>query len=210
MVYKYVVFDWDGTLADTYPVLSAAYDYAFTKLNMPSISYDEVKRITSTLQNRDTLGCMFGEKKEEAAKYFYEYIEKHHTEKLLPFDGAKDVLEYCKNSGKLIYLITNKSKQYIHDEIKILGFEKYFEKVVAAKEYEYDKPHPVACQAIFDYKLPPAEEIIVIGDGDADVKTAEALGGADSIICDAKDKYVGSKPTYKIKNIAEAIKILEK
>ena len=119
MVYKYVVFDWDGTLADTYPVLSAAYDYAFTKLNMPSISYDEVKRITSTLQNRDTLGCMFGEKKEEAAKYFYEYIEKHHTEKLLPFDGAKDVLEYCKNSGKLIYLIINKSKQYIHDEIHV-------------------------------------------------------------------------------------------
>ena len=155
-------------------------------------------------------GLDYASKKEEAAKYFYEYIEKHHTEKLLPFDGAKDVLEYCKNSGKLIYLITNKSKQYIHDEIKILGFEKYFKKVVAAKEYEYDKPHPIACQAIFDYKLPPAEEIIVIGDGDADVKTAEALGGADSIICDTKDKYVGSKPTYKIKNIAEAIKILEK
>ncbi len=210
MTYKYVVFDWDGTLADTYPVLNAAYDYAFKNLNMPSLTFDEVKRITSTLQNRDTLGCMFGEKREEAAKYFYEYIEKHHTEKLVAFSGAKEVLEHCKQNEKHIYLITNKSKQYIHEEIKILGFDVYFEKVVAAKEYEYDKPHPIACQAVFDYKLPPANEIVVIGDGDADVKTAEALGGADSIICDPKDKYAGSTPTYKIKNIADAIKILEK
>ena len=67
MSIKYVVFDWDGTLADTYPVISAAYDYTFDTLGLPRIPYDEVKRITSTLQNKDTLGCIFGERKQEAA-----------------------------------------------------------------------------------------------------------------------------------------------
>ena len=31
---KHVVFDWDGTLADTYPVISAAYDYVFKCLDI--------------------------------------------------------------------------------------------------------------------------------------------------------------------------------
>lgn len=57
MSIKYVVFDWDGTLADTYPVISAAYDYTFDTLGLPRIPYDEVKRITSTLQNKDTLAA---------------------------------------------------------------------------------------------------------------------------------------------------------
>lgn len=40
MSIKYVVFDWDGTLADTYPVISAAYDYTFDTLGLPRIPYD--------------------------------------------------------------------------------------------------------------------------------------------------------------------------
>ena len=55
MKYKYAVFDWDGTLADTYPVISAAYDYTFDKMGLLRIPYDEIKRITSTLQNKATL-----------------------------------------------------------------------------------------------------------------------------------------------------------
>ena len=79
MKYKYAVFDWDGTLADTYPVISAAYDYTFDKMGLLRIPYDEIKRITSTLQNKDTLGYVFKERRDEAAGYFYEYIEKFHT-----------------------------------------------------------------------------------------------------------------------------------
>ena len=62
MKYKYAVFDWDGTLADTYPVISAAYDYTFDKMGLLRIPYDEIKRITSTLQNKDTLGYVFKER----------------------------------------------------------------------------------------------------------------------------------------------------
>mgnify|MGYP001516059557 CR=1 FL=1 len=64
MKYKYAVFDWDGTLADTYPVISAAYDYTFDKMGLLRIPYDEIKRITSTLQNKDTLGYVFKERRQ--------------------------------------------------------------------------------------------------------------------------------------------------
>lgn len=209
-MYRYAVFDWDGTLADTHPVISAAYDYTFEKMKLPAIPRDEIKRITGTLQNKDTLGYIFGERRDEAAGYFYEYMRKFHTERLAPQPGARDLLEFCRESGIECYLITNKKTEFIRKELVALNFSGYFKKVVAAGEYAEDKPHPVACRALFDGNVPPAEEIAVIGDGDADVKTAAALGGADCILYDPEQKYKGGKPTCKISRLIEAKTILEK
>ena len=205
---KYVVFDWDGTLADTYPVISAAYDYTFDKMGLLRIPYDEVKRITSTLQNKDTLGYVFKDRKDEAAKYFYEYIEKCHTECLSPMSGAADLLESCHKVGLECYLLTNKKTKFINEELQKLGFTKYFKKVVAAGEYAEDKPHPIACHAVFDNHLPAAGEIVVIGDGEADVKTAKAYDNAICILYDPKHKYHGAEPDFKIDNLLEAVIIL--
>ncbi len=105
---KYVVFDWDGTLADTYPVISAAYNYTFDTLGLPRIPYDEVKRITSTLQNKDTLGAVFGDRKEEAAAAYYDFIGRHHAANLEAMPGAREVLDFCRGKGLKCFLITNK------------------------------------------------------------------------------------------------------
>ncbi len=214
MKHKYAVFDWDGTLADTYPVISAAYDYTFDKMGLLRIPYDEVKRITSTLQNKDTMGYIFKERRDEAAGYFYEYIEKYHTDRLAAMPGAAELLEYCRRAGMEIYLITNKKTRFIHEEIEKLGFGAYFKKVVAAGEYEQDKPHPTACHAVFDHCVPPAERIVVIGDGEADVKTAACYDDGDNkaavVIYDPNHKYGGAQPTLKVDSLAAVIDFLEK
>lgn len=60
----------------------------------------------------------------------------------------------------------------------------------------------------------PAGEIVVIGDGEADVKTAAAFEHdgerAECIIYDPKRKYRGPEPDHKIESLIEAAAILEK
>ena len=211
---KYVVFDWDGTLADTYPVIAAAYDYTFDKMGLARIPYDEIKRITSTLQNKDILGYVFNERREEAGRYFYEYIEKYHTEKLAPMPGAAALLNFCRDNGLACFLLTNKKTKFIREELEKLGFAKYFKKVVAAGECPQDKPHPVACRAVFENSLPPADEIVVIGDGEADVLTADAFADdkqkARCIIYDPKHKYKGKAQTDKVEKLSDVPALLER
>lgn len=214
MKYKYVVFDWDGTLADTYPVISAAYDYTFDKMGLLRIPYDEVKRITSTLQNKDTLGYVFKNRRDEAAMYFYEYVEKYHTERLRPMPGAKEILEFCRKNDAQCYLITNKKTKFIRAELEKLGFAPYFKKIVAAGEYSEDKPHPIACMAVFDGNLPPVMQIAVIGDGEADVRTAAVYEhNGDRAVCilvDPTGKYDGTAADCKVTDLWQAAEFLEK
>jgi len=213
MKFKYAVFDWDGTLADTYPVISAAYEYTFNKLELPAVAYSEIKKITSTLQNKDILGYVFGERREEAAAAYYEYIQKYHTEKLEAVPGAEELLRFCRNAGIRCFLITNKRTRFVAEELEKLKLAGFFEKVVAAGEYAEDKPHPIACLAVFGNNLPPADEIVVIGDGEADVKTARCYDScgkkATCIIYDAKQKYKGMPGDYTVAGLLEAVKIIE-
>ncbi len=134
------------------------------------IPYEEIKEITSSLQNKDVLTHVFGNKKEQASIIFDDYIKQNHLNKLKAIKNAKELLDYCKQNNYKTYLITNKRKNFVLKEIKKLGFEKYFSKIVAAGEYLQDKPSHIATHQLFDNQLPPASSILVIGDGKADVK----------------------------------------
>ena len=212
MSIKYVVFDWDGTLADTYSVISAAYDHTFDTLGLPRIPYDELKRLTSAIPNKDMLAHLFGERKTEAAKAYYSFIDQHHTSALKPISGARRLLDYCQKHHITCLLITNKKNPYITAEVKQLGFADFFHKIIAAGEYAEDKPHPLAVHAAFDGILPPADEILVLGDGEADVQTAAAYAHdgqkAFCVIYDPKGNYKGSQPDCKIQDLRQVIDII--
>lgn len=212
MKIQHVVFDWDGTLADTYPVISAAYDYTFDKLGLPRIPYDEVKRLTSTLQNKDTLGHIFGTRKPEASAAYYEFIAAHHATNLETMPGAREVIDFCRNNNIKTYLITNKKTLYVAEEIEKVGFSGLFDKVIAAGEFAEDKPHPIATHAVFDGKLPEADTILVVGDGEADYKVARTYDHdnqkAKCVIYDPKHKYNDSKPDYLVTDFKEIINII--
>lgn len=213
MKIQHVVFDWDGTLADTYPVISAAYNYTFDKLGLPRIPYDEIKCITSTLQNKDTLGHLFGQRKSEASAAYYEFIAAHHATNLETMPGTREVIDFCHAQNIKTYLITNKKTLYVAEEIEKLGFKGLFDKVITAGEYVEDKPHPIATHAVFDDNLPPADTILVVGDGEADYNVARTYDHDNKkskcVLYDPKHKYKGPQPDYIVTDFKEIINIIK-
>lgn len=201
---KYAVFDWDGTLADTYPAIVGGYRHVFETLDLPVPSREEIEEKTAKAQNKNVLSCFFDETQIKRAKdLYYQYINAHHLDTLKAVQGAKEVLDFCVNNKIEPRLMTNKKRPYLEAELKHLGFETYFAKIVCAGEYEYDKPHRVACEALFDFALFKADEVVVIGDGAADVEVAKVYG-AKSIILGNK-----AKGDYQIGYLAQAIDIMK-
>ena len=121
-------------------------------------------------------------------------------------------MEYCRKHNITSILITNKKTLYVAEEIEKLGFSEFFDKVIAAGEYAEDKPHPLATHAAFGGKLPQADEILVLGDGEADFQTAATYAHdnrkAFCVIYDPKRKYKGSEPDRKIDDLRQVIEII--
>ncbi len=213
MKFDYVVFDWDGTLADTCLLISSAYEHTSKTLGTKIYSYDEIKNLTSTIQNKDILKYVYGEKENEAKKVFYNYVRKNHVDKLKPVCGAKNLLEFCCENNLKVFLITNKKRELLIKEMEKLGFEKFFANVVAAGDFSQDKPHPMATKALFGTSLPKAESILVVGDGEADWKTARTFDDEQSksccVIYDPKNTYKGSEPDYVVDDLCKVIDILK-
>lgn len=213
MTVRYVVFDWDGTLADTYPVIYAAYNHVFKTLGMKPITYDEIKKLTSSRDNKDTLGVVFGDKKELARKAYYDYIKVHHTDGLQAIPNAKKLLDFCRNNGVQNFLLTNKKRPYLLEELKHLGFTEYFSNIIAAGDLGEDKPDPKAVEALFGGNLPDADSVLVLGDGMADWKVSQVLNRSGKkslcVIYDPQKKFYEASPDYKIADIADVITILK-
>lgn len=209
MKIKSVVFDWDGTLADTIPLIKKAYDTAFEAVGMEKMSYDQIKELAGKFSNRNIFQTVFGEDMAATAKTaFYDFIDKNHLKYLTPFDGAEDILKYCEKNKISCHILTNKNRRYLDSEIKQLGWNKYFDRILGAGEREHDKPHPDICMALFDNTPPPAEEMIVLGDGDADIAMAQ-VWKCPSVIFDEKGTYKGRPADYHIKHLQEFITLIK-
>lgn len=208
MAIKHIIFDWDGTLVDTIPLIKKAYDYTFEKIgNTKKLSYQEIKEIAGKYSNQNIFNLIFADKQVEAKKHFYDFIEQTHLIYLQPFQGAEEILKYCEKNNIKMHILTNKKRTYLDLEKKQLNWDKYFENIICADEKEHDKPYPDTCLSLFTI-LPPAEEMLVLGDGDADVAMANVFG-AKSVIFDPKNTYKGQDPNYKIKSLDEFIDIIQ-
>ena len=212
MKFKHLVFDWDGTLADTYPVISQAYEYTFKSLQLKALPYKEIKRLTSTLPNKDILGYIFGSLKDEAKSFYYDYIAKHHTSELKAMPCAEKLLKFCRRQNFKIYLISNKQRPYLLEEVAHLGFSSFFDKIVAAGDSLEDKPGKAAALAAFDNDPPAADSILVIGDGEADYNLSRAYDHngkkAFCLICDSAKQYSGPKPDFCFDNLQQVLNFL--
>ncbi len=64
---KAVIFDWDNTLVDTWPLIHHALNTTFARYGQPQWTLDETKqRVKHSL--RDSFPAIFGEQWEEAGK----------------------------------------------------------------------------------------------------------------------------------------------
>ena len=194
---KYAVFDWDGTIAETYAVILKAYRYVFKSLNLREPTDKEIKEAIGKLQNKDIFSYFFDASKiAEAKSLYYDYIEKYHLDNLKLVNGAVELLDFCVQNNIKPLLMTNKRSRYLDAELKKLGLEKYFVKVVAAGELAQDKPHQIACQALFEGKMPNKDEVIVIGDGKADVEVAKNIMDANKRLADKNLKNLEDKEIF--------------
>ena len=124
------------------------------------------------------------------------------------FPDTLTVLDYLKDKGYTMHLITNGFEKTQHSKLEYSGIASYFVEVITSEGSNSLKPH----KEIFDYALLKAKTIatdsIMIGDDpEVDIKGAKNAG-LDQIYVNHINKKIDFTPTYTVYNLKELMGIL--
>ena len=169
---KAILFDWDNTLADTWPTIHEALTKTFEQMGHTPWTFAQTKeRVHRSL--RDSFPEIFGQQWEQAGKLYITHFESIHLDRLQALEGAEDVLRALLGTDIYVAVVSNKTGYNLRREITHLGWDKYFQKAVGAKDAAQDKPSPDPVHmALEGSRILPSEQVWLVGDSVTDLECA--------------------------------------
>lgn len=181
--YKYILFDFDGTVADTSPGVIKAAVYALDtfgiKVDNPEVS---LRRFIGPPLGY-SFSTFYGLKDNDSLKAiaaFREYYASKGVYDCTIYDGMEELLRKLKAYGKKVILATSKPTVFAVQILERFHLKQYFDFVSGAgmDELKNEKPE-VIDYAIKQYDIDISEGVMV-GDRFYDIQGAASFG-MDSI-----------------------------
>jgi phosphoglycolate phosphatase len=173
-----VLFDFDGTLADTAPDLGAAVNHLRGQHGLAPLTIDAVRPYAS-MGARGLLRVGFGLKPEDAAfpalrDAFLDRYNENLCVGTRLFPGMEALLAELKNRGIAWGIVTNKASRFTEKLVQDLALEP--DCVVCGDSTPHLKPHPASLLLAAErLNLPPAS-CFYLGDDLRDIQAARAAG----------------------------------
>jgi phosphoglycolate phosphatase len=178
-----VVFDLDGTLADTAADIRRALNRTLAADDLPSLDVAAVRLMIGggprLLVSRAlrSLGIDAGQYRvDRLTKVFCnEYLRQENIETTL-FDGAETCLKQLKSAGTRIGLCSNKPDEHCRKIVAELGVASYFDVVQGSGAGLPRKPDPAPLLRTSERLGTLPFATLYVGDSETDVLTARAAG----------------------------------
>lgn len=191
---KAVLFDLDGTLIDSAPVILRCFDSVFKEIfPHTEISEDEkLEFLGPTLVHTFSRYTEDQSLVERAVKlYVHCSLLEHDNNNIKAFPNAYELLEILKARNIKIGVVTSKRSDAAAYGLKLNGLLEFVDILIGSDSVKNHKPHPEALnKALKELNLSPSE-VIYVGDHENDILAAQA----------AKIKSVGVTYSYRLPQI---------
>ncbi len=181
---KTVIFDLDGTLADTSGDLIAAANACFVNLGHGPMLDQVDDQLTAFHGGRAMLKLGFsrldGAFGEADIDREYPLLLAHYADhidvKTVLYPGALDAVEGLLDDGYKLGVCTNKPEGLAETLLQKLGVRDRFGALIGADTLPLRKPDPLPYRTCVEQSGGALAQSVLIGDTVTDVKTARAAG----------------------------------
>ena len=175
---KTVLFDLDGTLADTAPDLANALNYVLEKHHYEPLPYEKIRPVVSHGgMALVTLG--FGEDHPEF-DIFYKELLAHYLENIANettlFPGMDELLVELEKENINWGVVTNKPAWLTEPLLEALNLTSRAIAIVSGDTLDERKPHPAPLLHACQQAGSKAEECIYVGDAERDIEAGNRAG----------------------------------
>src|SRR5271166_5491427 len=171
--FRLLVFDWDGTLADSTAIIANAIQQACRDLELPTPDEGRARFVIG-LGLTDALryvapGLPAADYPRLSERYRHHHLARDPDIPLFP--GAREMLDELDARGFLLAIATGKSRVGLTRALQQHGLAHRFVATRCADE-GFPKPHPDMLLALMDRCGVAAEQTLMIGDTTHDLELA--------------------------------------
>lgn len=176
--YKLLIFDWDGTLADSIGRIVESMHVSADRSGFSRCDDSAVKGIIG-LGLPEAIRTLYPEIDDEQLVTFRQHYADHYialdAEPSPLFDGVVQSLESFRVEGYRLAVATGKARRGLDRVLKAHGWEEYFDITRAADETA-SKPHPLMLEEILAHCGVGARQALMVGDSSFDLLMARNAG----------------------------------
>lgn len=168
-----VLFDWDGTLANTAEASYRCYEKLFGSYGIP-FDRDAFQRTYSP--NWHLTYTALGLARERWVEADALWLNHYQGEEVVLIEGTREALAHVHADGLAAGLVTSGDRVRVARELAGLDVASFFEVVVCAEDIVNRKPHPEALLLALDRMGVAASQAAYVGDSPEDIEMARAAG----------------------------------
>ncbi|MDT8342476.1 MAG: HAD-IA family hydrolase [Longimicrobiales bacterium] len=203
-----VLFDLDGTLADTVPLILACYRHTMTVHRGAPLPDDLWLRHVGRPLRESLLA--FGDDADEAEamrETYLGYQREVHDGMVHPFPGVPEAVAELRSLGVPLGVVTSKTSEMAHRTLRVCALADAFAVVVTADDVTRGKPDPepvhTALRALGAVAGPG---ILFVGDSPHDLAAGRAAGVRTAAVtwgAASEAALVAGAPDYLVRSVAE-------
>jgi phosphoglycolate phosphatase len=208
-----IVWDWDGTIADSTGMITLALIKAAEQAGLPALSAEKASSIIG-LGLRESIHALFGEiPAPQAQSLMMHYNQNYYAgeNQILLFSGIYDTIAYLSKQGYKLAVATGKGRRGLNTALKNAGLDKFF---VASKTVDecFSKPHPQMLDELMDELVVMPERTLMIGDSEYDMQMGKNAGVVTAAVTygsQSKVHLAQFKPDYMFDDVTSLKSWLE-
>ena len=174
-----IVFDFDGTLVDTAPLIIKTMQATIHELGLPERSEEEC-RASIGFRLEEIPSVLWPEIKDLSATYAHTYRRIFDKLKrplrVTCYPGVVDTLRKLHEDGYRMAIASSRSHASLEEYIELFQLSDCFSMLVGGNDVEHGKPAPDPVLAILKAMDWKASETLTVGDAPVDILMGKAAG----------------------------------
>jgi phosphoglycolate phosphatase/pyrophosphatase PpaX len=171
---KAVIFDLDGTLANTLPLCIRAFRDAIEPLILRRVSDEEIIA-TFGPSEEGTIRALAPDHYEQGVADYLHFYKAHHGICPQPFAGIRELLKNLQEKDIRIAMVTGKGKHSTAISLAQFGLLSFFGVLETGAAHGPRKPEGIT-NVLHQWPDLSKEEVIYVGDAPSDIEACRKTG----------------------------------
>lgn len=208
---KAFIFDLDGTIIDTPTLIMNSFKHAISENTNYELTQKEITNVLGMTLNMAFKNFANDENHLNDMINSFRNYSLNNTKELNAYLNATNVIQYLREEGYLLGIVTSKSRKIVEDNLKQLKIYDAFNCIITFEDTTKHKPNPEPLYKALKQLNVDASNAIYIGDHENDIKAGNNAKMQTGLMAYSHrfEEALKEEPTYVFENFLNIKSIIK-